>query len=89
MATAKKIGIRIYPPLDSTLRAFIAKTCEVALPYLERNRKIVDNSDMLLAAPAGPEAEHLRSGTWSTIRYAIKMGKRVFIILPDGEEEYR
>jgi bifunctional non-homologous end joining protein LigD len=33
--------------------------------------------------PAEPE-EQLRSGTWSTVRFAKKQGKPVFLILPDG-----
>jgi bifunctional non-homologous end joining protein LigD len=33
--------------------------------------------------PAEPE-EQLRSGTWSTVRFAKKQGKPVFVILPDG-----
>jgi hypothetical protein len=47
--------------------------------YLERNKKIVDRSDVLLAAPKGPE--ELRSGTWSTIRYARKKGIPVEILV--------
>lgn len=50
--------------------------------YLTRNRNIVDATDILLACPKGPE--ELRSGTWSTIRYARKCGKRVVIFWPDG-----
>lgn len=53
------------------------------LPNLERNRNIVDACDPLIACPAGPE--EVRSGTWSTVRYARKRGKRVIIVWPDGE----
>lgn len=49
---------------------------------LVRNRKIVEGTDFLLACPKGPEI--VRSGTWSTIRYAKKIGKDIFVILPDG-----
>ncbi len=49
---------------------------------LRRNRRIVDVCDLLLACPKGPEEQ--RSGTWSTIRYARKVGRRVTIIWPDG-----
>ena len=51
-------------------------------PYLDRNRDIVDASDALLATPEGPEG--LRSGTWSTVRYARKRGKPITIVWPDG-----
>lgn len=53
------------------------------LPPLERNKIIVDSCDILVAAPKGFE-EELRSGTWSTIRYARKIGRQIVIILPDG-----
>jgi hypothetical protein len=55
------------------------------LPPLDRNRNIVDAVDVLLAGPKGPE--ELRSGTWSTVRYARKQGKRVVIFWPDGTTE--
>lgn len=49
---------------------------------LDRNRDIVDTADVLFACPKGPE--ELRSGTWSTIRYARKCGTPVVIFWPDG-----
>ncbi len=52
------------------------------LDYLERNRNIVDSCDILLACPKGPE--ELRSGTWATVRYARKRGKRLLIFWPCG-----
>jgi hypothetical protein len=51
-------------------------------PPLDRNRDIVDATDVLVACPHGPE--EWRSGTWATIRYARKCGKRVVICWPDG-----
>ena len=52
-------------------------------PYLDRNKDMVRETAWLIAAPAEPE-EQLRSGTWSTIRFARKLGKPVFLIFPDG-----
>lgn len=52
-------------------------------PYLMRNHAIVDQSDMLVATPAGDQ-EVVRSGTWATIRYARKLQKPLMIIWPDG-----
>lgn len=51
-------------------------------PYspLIRNKHIVDDCDVLLALPINPDVEELRSGTWSTIRYARKLKKKVIII---------
>jgi len=73
-----------HPPTDQTLRRF----CECDFlhpekPYLVRNRYIVDSTDELLATPA-ESVEQRRGGTWSTIRYARKVGKPITIILPDG-----
>jgi hypothetical protein len=53
------------------------------LPYLERNRAIVDETDVLVATPQTPD-EQMRSGTWATIRYARSQGKPVTVIAPDG-----
>ena len=50
--------------------------------YLKRNHNIVDNTDMLIATP--DTKEKLHSGTWSTIRYAKKHGKRTYIIHKNG-----
>lgn len=55
-------------------------------PYLVRNKDIVNASEGMLAAPRGPE--ELRSGTWSTIRYARKCRKKVLIMWPDGSETW-
>lgn len=79
-------GIVIHPPENNVKRAFcksgnILKICDQK-EYLARNRDIVDQTDILVACPKGPEER--RSGTWSTVRYAKKVGRRVIIIMPDG-----
>ncbi len=51
--------------------------------YLARNKDIVDATDMLIACPGAVEV--LRSGTWSTIRYARDKKKPLMIIWPDGK----
>lgn len=53
-------------------------------PYLQRNKDIVDECDVLLATP--DRKEYQRSGTWATIRYARKQGKRIYIVYPWGTE---
>lgn len=60
----------------------LADEVHPAKPPLDRNRDIVDACDVLLACPKGPEEQ--RSGTWATVRYARKQGKRVVIFWPDG-----
>lgn len=42
---------------------------------LVRNRMMVDAAERLIGLPDRPE--YLRSGTWSTIRYAIRVGRPV------------
>jgi len=55
-----------------------------SMPALRRNKMIVDNSDILIAAPKYM-SESLRSGTWSTVRYARKQSKPIIYIWPDGK----
>ena len=47
-------------------------------PYLDRNKDIVDSSDLLIACPFSNQ-EIIRSGTWSTVRYARKKNKNIII----------
>jgi len=77
--------IVIHPPDNSSKRAY-CKGDEIKpeKPYLERNKDIVDEIDLLIACPKSNK-EELRSGTWATIRYAKEQGKKIIIIYPDGE----
>jgi len=76
----------IHPPSDPRKRAW----CEVPkhlmrreYPYMIRNHHIVDETGRLIATPAEFE-EQLRSGTWSTWRYAKRKNCKVVLILPNG-----
>ncbi len=76
-------NVVIHPPANPCLRAF----CESDLirepkPYLVRNLNILREVEHLLATVAGDEV--LRSGTWSTIRKAKKLGMPVSIVWPNG-----
>jgi len=57
---------------------------------LKRNRNIVVEADFMFATPL-LNKEILRSGTWSTIRYAAKLevNRPLVIISPDGTIENR
>jgi hypothetical protein len=48
-----------------------------------RNADIEAESDMLFAAPNGPE--YRRSGTWATIRMFRNEDKPLLIVYPDGD----
>lgn len=79
----KRVG---HPPEDDALRAF----CECdelrdPLPYLDRNRAIVNETEVLIAAPNGARPPILKgAGTWSTVEYARKLKRPFYVVMPDG-----
>jgi hypothetical protein len=83
---ARGIGYKLYchPPTNNVKRAFVeCDYYDPPRPYLIRNRVIVAECDLLIGCP-GEHVERLRSGTWSTLRYAKKVMKNLCIIFPDG-----
>lgn len=88
----RELGLTIYihPPDNPSKRAWcntrpIGESWTEHPPqsYLLRNKAIVESARTLIAAPK-ETAETVRSGTWSTVRYARKVGKPVYIVWPDG-----
>lgn len=82
---AMSIGMKLccHPPSNPQKRAFLpADIIASSKPYLERNKDIVNHCSLLLAAP-GEMEEKLRSGTWSTVRYAY-VRKQTILVFPDG-----
>ena len=78
--------IHVHPPTNPAKRAFCdGDVIWLPRPYIDRNHDIAERCDHLIATPKGPE--ELRSGTWSTIRYARRIGRPVTIIWPDGSME--
>ena len=55
-------------------------------PFIARDHDIVDETDHMIATPIS-EIEEVRSGTWSTIRFARKHQKPIEIVYPDPEEK--
>ena len=55
--------------------------------YLERNHTIVGVTSAMLATPRS-SYEEMRSGTWSTVRYAQKIGRPVTIVMPSGDLKF-
>ncbi len=87
IATGLGILVVIHPPEDPKKRAFCqADEFVHPRPYLERNKDIVESSQIMIATPIG-FLEEKRSGTWSTIRYARKMKCPVFVVFPNGNVE--
>lgn len=97
------IKIVIHPPNIPDKRSNCADKCDfrgrgydiIVLPekpYLARNKDIVNASDVMICCPGSSE-EQVRSGTWSTWRYAKKQKndlftaikyQQIYLILPDG-----
>lgn len=80
----------IHPPVMRTLRAY----CQVRglpykdeilpeKPYEQRNRDIVQASDLVIAAPPS-EQEQPFGGTWQTVRLAREYNKPCKVVLPSG-----
>lgn len=81
--------IIIHPPINPRLRAFCGnQTRTVAhlvlepLEYKERNRNIVKQCQLLIAAPQYDAPG--RSGSWSTISFARYLQRNHLILNPNG-----
>lgn len=94
IALALGLRVCVHPPVIRSRRAF----CDVRPgvdrvmepdEYMARNTAIVEASSLLIAAPK-EFTEIMRSGTWSTVRRALRRQKRVIIVWPTGDvcEDY-
>jgi len=85
LATIFDFYIFGHPPINEDLVAELTgfRGLAPAKGYIARNHTIVDSTEILIATPHELK-EQVRSGTWATIRYAKKRGKRVTIINPYG-----
>jgi hypothetical protein len=52
-----------------------------AKPFIERDHDIVDVTERMVATPLTRE-EQLRSGTWTTVRYARTQNRLIDLVLP-------
>jgi predicted Rossmann fold nucleotide-binding protein DprA/Smf involved in DNA uptake len=84
---AVKYGLKVFkrPCKLTSQRAHTTEGIILEGPVepLERNKMLVMDSEILIATPAD-FIEEQRSGTWSTVRFARKQDKHIFIIWPDG-----
>ena len=76
------INITIHPPTNSYKRAYCRGALDVYQPhdFLVRNMHIVNECSLIIGMPVEEHSEVLRSGTWSTVRYARKSAKKVVLI---------
>jgi hypothetical protein len=83
-AICRERGLRVigHPPVDQSRRAFCAfDETRAPAPYLMRNKQIVNEVSVLLAAPLGARS---RSGTWSTIQLARRNRRRLYAYAING-----
>lgn len=98
---AVEMGLRrvLHPPKNTRWRAFCGQENfdpksfyqHEPAEYLVRDRRIVDSTDRLIGTPSCEEfsVQGKRSGTWYTIHYAMKQGKYIWVIYPDGVVQVR
>ncbi len=91
---AREIGYKVvlHPPTDfrfvsdfmkaTLLHEPLSYCTREPLPYLERNREIVEETVELIAAPKenAEPAQKRGGGTWATIRCARRLGRPVTIL---------
>lgn len=83
------VQVLVHPPKEEKYRAWCgidnthngSYIINISKHYGVRDKDIVDECTLLLAAPLDENKEELRSGTWQTIRYARKI-KKPYILLP-------
>lgn len=83
---ARRLGLRVvaHPPVVARLRAHFPSDEERApLGYLQRDRNIVDEADVLLGFPA-TDVPVAHSGTWFTIGYAVAKGRPRLVVGRSG-----
>ena len=91
--------IHVWPPTNPRYRA---EECLIKLsgrvvihpemPYLERNREIVNATAGLVALPLQneqPASSMEWGGTWYTVNFAERMNRPVTICYPNGVVEHR
>jgi hypothetical protein len=87
-AIARYLGWRIvcHPPKSSEQQGFYGgDEIREARGYLQRDRQIVDETELLLVVPLQDEWQK-KGGTWYTHDYAVKKSKPVKIFYPNREE---
>jgi hypothetical protein len=82
----KDVRIVGHPSVDKKLEVVEVSRCDELREdktHFARNRNIVNETDAIVVIPAQSEWQP-QGGTWYTHDYAVKRGKPVLIIWPDG-----
>jgi hypothetical protein len=78
----------IHPPEYEGLRAFKeADEYRQPAPFGDRDRRMVEEVEVLVATPGGFEERRRGSGTWLTIRHAKRVRRPLVVVWPDGRAE--
>ena len=74
-----------HPPVKRKYRGWFQNNDAIMAEYdyVVRDHSIVDSSEVLIATPH-TSYEIIRSGTWTTIRYARGLNRPIYIVKPDG-----
>lgn len=89
------MGLRgfVFHPCDLPLKQFafrrdiLRDAVRPVKKPLVRNWDIVEESGMMVATP-GEMVPQIRSGTWATVRAALREGKPLAIVFPNGAIAY-
>ncbi len=78
--------IHCWPPVKPDHRAYTKfnDVTHIEQQHFGRNRSIVAATDILIGVSLLPRRQS-SGGTWYTIDHAIKQGKTVYVIWPDGK----
>lgn len=83
-----QMPIVIHPPVKQDHRAGCLGASEIREPksHFARNRDIVNETDLLIGVSVAPYRLD-KGGTWYTIDYARRIGKKTIVVWPDGTTE--
>ena len=85
IATVLRCWTVAHPPVNARWRAW-CKASEIREPkaYLPRDWDIAEEPRELVATPKDFSPQSRLSGTWTTIGYAVQLGRPAQVCLPDG-----
>lgn len=67
---------------------FVSHEERELMPTLVRNRDIVAEAELVIATPFEKHPRRRGSGTWATIREALKASKPLYVVWSDGSMDF-